>query len=278
MKNFAISDVPTGKLNAMVKTIMAQMSIDDAGEAVRRISAGEWIVSEVQKPWTIDYEGIIHIDLPVTAGITGPEWSKMLKTSRWTDDLLNSDDFWITTGKTYKIAIIPGKLFSDDKRNLVNVREYIDSRGWLHGDKISPEVACLTRKYLSGQDIADMNLNWLIIMPEFIEDFDGVLDLLYMGRGDSGDRLDTGYGSPGRLWNSGDGFVCVVSQESQDQATQVFKTFETLYLKNQQAIHELCVQPILFCQCLYKGDTLLTNALITNILEYDWIFKWKNNK
>ena len=111
MKDFAIADVPVGKLNAMVKTIMSEMSIDDAGEAVRRINSREWHVSKVKKPLTIDKDGIIYLDLPVTTGITGPEWSKMLSTSNWTDELLNSDYFWVTTGKIYKIAIIPGKFF-----------------------------------------------------------------------------------------------------------------------------------------------------------------------
>ena len=41
---FAIADVPPGRLNALVKNIMAQMGIDDPGEAVRRVNSGEWVV------------------------------------------------------------------------------------------------------------------------------------------------------------------------------------------------------------------------------------------
>lgn len=42
---FLIAEVLPGKLNAMVKNIMAQMGIkDDPNEAVRRINACEWVV------------------------------------------------------------------------------------------------------------------------------------------------------------------------------------------------------------------------------------------
>ena len=45
MKNeFAIAEVMSGQLNALVKNLMAQMAIDDASEAVRRVNAGEWVV------------------------------------------------------------------------------------------------------------------------------------------------------------------------------------------------------------------------------------------
>jgi hypothetical protein len=159
--------------------------------------------------WTIDDEGIIHIDLPVTTGITGPEWSKMLNTSKWADDLLNSDDFQATTGKIYKIAIIPGKFFSDKDRTMANIRKEIDRRKWSHGSEISPEIACLLRRHLSDQDIADLGLYWLITMHEPIKDSGGGLGLLGMGRCGDG-VLDTSYGHPGSRWDDGSGFVCVV--------------------------------------------------------------------
>lgn len=44
--NFAISTIPTGKLNALVKNLMVQMEIRDPVEAVRRVNAGAWVVKE----------------------------------------------------------------------------------------------------------------------------------------------------------------------------------------------------------------------------------------
>ena len=44
---FAIANVLPGKLNALVKNLMRMMGISDPIEAVRRINAGEWIVSTV---------------------------------------------------------------------------------------------------------------------------------------------------------------------------------------------------------------------------------------
>lgn len=44
--SFAISTIPTGKLNALVKNLMVQMEIRDPVEAVRRVNAGAWVVKE----------------------------------------------------------------------------------------------------------------------------------------------------------------------------------------------------------------------------------------
>jgi hypothetical protein len=43
-KEFAISDVLPGKLNALVKNLMSSMRITDPNEAVRRINSGEWTI------------------------------------------------------------------------------------------------------------------------------------------------------------------------------------------------------------------------------------------
>ncbi len=101
----------------------------------------------------------------------------------------------VTTGKTYKIAIIPGNFFSDKERIMANVRKEIDCRGWLHGDKISPEIACLLRKDVSDQEIDDLGLDWLVIMHEPIKDSDGDLGLLSMYRSVDG-ILGTDYDLP----------------------------------------------------------------------------------
>ncbi|MEK7650128.1 MAG: hypothetical protein AAB367_04210 [Patescibacteria group bacterium] len=49
MSDFAISDVLPGRLNALVKNLMAQMGITDPNEAVRRVNAGEWVVNMVKR-------------------------------------------------------------------------------------------------------------------------------------------------------------------------------------------------------------------------------------
>ncbi|MBN2093950.1 MAG: hypothetical protein JW740_01055 [Candidatus Zambryskibacteria bacterium] len=65
---FAISEVLPGKLNAMVKNIMGQMKIDDPNEAVRRVNAGEWVVSRVVKSILRLISGSKEIVISATAG------------------------------------------------------------------------------------------------------------------------------------------------------------------------------------------------------------------
>ncbi len=60
---FAIQDIPTGKLNALVKTLMRQMRVDDAAEAVRRINSREWTATEVIS-YVSQKDGLFHVALP----------------------------------------------------------------------------------------------------------------------------------------------------------------------------------------------------------------------
>jgi len=65
MKNeFAISEIPTGHLNAVVKNIMKQTGENDATEAVRLFNSGEWILSKSPKPSILKFLGTI--DVPAT--------------------------------------------------------------------------------------------------------------------------------------------------------------------------------------------------------------------
>lgn len=48
--DFAIKDVSTGRLNALVKNLMVQMGVSDPDEAIRRINAGEWVATKAELP------------------------------------------------------------------------------------------------------------------------------------------------------------------------------------------------------------------------------------
>lgn len=60
---FAIQDIPTGKLNALVKTLMRQMRVNDAAEVVRRINSREWTATEVIS-YVSQKDGLFHVALP----------------------------------------------------------------------------------------------------------------------------------------------------------------------------------------------------------------------
>ncbi len=211
------SGVAADEFNVMMKTIMSQMDIDDRAEAIRLINSGEWIVSVTKKRWTIDEEGIIYIDLPVTMGITGPEWLEKFSVypSEETKHILESREFVVTTGKTYKIAIIPGIFFSNEERTLSNVGREIKTRGWFHGNKISPEVACLLLEYLSLKDMSDLGLAFLEVLhyPMYNSYIPSLL--LIETRIDGEPFLDNNPYRSEVILASHCNFVCVVSQDSQ---------------------------------------------------------------
>jgi hypothetical protein len=179
-KEFVISDVPTGKLNAMVKNVMSQMGIiEDANEAVRRINSGEWVVSQVVRCW-LEQEGVIFFTLPPTDGTTGTGWIKRLEKkgvelSKWAKDVLNSPDFKPTNGIISNIAVLKGILWNDSNRTTKNIRAEADKRNFT---KPNAEVACLIREMFSDEELEAMGLWWIVDMHEPIKDSDGDPELL----------------------------------------------------------------------------------------------------
>lgn len=61
---FAIQDIPTGKLNALVKTLMRQMRVSDAAEVVRRINSCEWTATKAISYVSQKEDGLFHVALP----------------------------------------------------------------------------------------------------------------------------------------------------------------------------------------------------------------------
>ena len=132
MNKFVIADVLPGKLNAMVKNLMAQMGIDDPVEAVRLFNSGEWIVSQVVCPWTVDEDGVIHFSV-ISNRMTGQQWIAHFgedNVSKWGRDVLRSDQFVPTSGVKYDIAVLPGKMWKTDSERLTqNIRAEGEKRG-----------------------------------------------------------------------------------------------------------------------------------------------------
>lgn len=60
---FAIQDIPTGRLNALVKMLMRQMRVSDPVEVVRRINSREWGATKVVS-YVSEKDGLFHVALP----------------------------------------------------------------------------------------------------------------------------------------------------------------------------------------------------------------------
>ena len=200
-----------GTLNAAVKNMATQMSVEDPKEVLRRINSGEWVVTQPERQWN-EKDGIIRFSV-TSNGKTGPEWEDYLKKaghsiSQYAHDLLHSDEFVPTNSVTYEIVILKGERYSDDKRSTKNIRKDAETR------KLStpnPEIACLNRDKFSNKEIEQMGLTWIITMHESIKDSDGSPDLLGVRRG-GGSWLNANWDDPDNRWNRDNGFVFVASQ------------------------------------------------------------------
>lgn len=209
---FAIAEVPTGKLNALVKDLMRQMGITDPNEAIRRINSREWVVSESTRKWR-EQDGIIYFSV-TSDSTTGPQWIERLekkgfRISDYAKSLLRSDDFKPTNGVTTEIAVLKGMLFADNERITRNIRAEADKRKL---EKPNAEVACLIRENFSDEEIEAVDLWWIVVMHEPIKDSDGGPGLLDAFRDDDGRWLNACYDRPGRRWFRNFGFAFAVAQ------------------------------------------------------------------
>jgi hypothetical protein len=205
MKNkpFAVADMTTGVLNALVKNIMAKMEINDPVEAVRRVNSGEWIVSPVP---------VTYLTLPPTEGLTGLDWverleDKDIKIEDEARNILLGPKFKPTSGVAYNVAIMRGELFQDSGRYTSRIREQARLRKFRTPNL---EVACLIRENLTDEQITSMGLKQINTMHEPIKQSekpsrDGVyyLNSCY----DDGPELGVSADFPGHEWYDYNGFL-----------------------------------------------------------------------
>lgn len=139
-------------------------------------------------------------------GLTRTLEQKNFRVSWHAEEVMQSPQFIITSGRTYQLGIIYGDEISDEKRSTANVREEAKKRGWLTPPA---EVAHLTREKISDNDLERMGVWWLMIMHEPIEVSDDGPGFLALDRTDGG-RWLAYYDRPDCGWDRGDGFVFVV--------------------------------------------------------------------
>jgi hypothetical protein len=214
MNEFAIAEVATGKLNALVKNIMRQTGTSDPNEAVRLVNSGEWILTNPVRRWR-EQDGVIYFSV-TSNGMTGPQWiehfeKKGIQLSKWAKDVLLSPDFKPTNGVTTEVAVLKGMLFEDNDRVTSKIRAEAGKRKLV---KPNAELGCLIRDMFTDEEIAAMGLVWIVAFHEPIKDSDGVPYLLSADRTGDGRWLYAYYGRPDNRWGRGDGFAFAVSQVS----------------------------------------------------------------
>lgn len=150
-----------------------------------------------------------------TDGRTGEQFIAALTAANYNlgdygKQLLRSDKFIPTNGKTYKLVVIKGDEFEDNDRITSKIRAQAAQRGYLVP---SVEVAPLLRELVSDEELEQMGLYALIVMHEPITDSDGSPDVLGVDRNGGGRWLSACHGSAGSRWYREDGFVFLVPQD-----------------------------------------------------------------
>jgi len=212
LDGFVIAKVMPGELNAMVKTIMDQMEITDANEAVRRVNSHEWVVSQKVSLWE-GQENVIDLGVLTSNGTTGVEWINRLEAKSFkvndyvAKKVLRSEDFRPTYGVSYHIVVLKGELWKNSDRITKNI--HIKAKS-IKLEKPNVEVACLIRERFTDEEIKAFGLSALIVMHESIRDPRGDLFLGVHCYG-KGHYLDAIFGDPDSEFDGRDGFVFITS-------------------------------------------------------------------
>ncbi len=184
--DFLISNIPTGKLNAVIKNIMSQTGIAEPEEAVRMVNAGEVQITVTKTKWT-EKDGVIYFSV-TSDGTTGEQWiarleGKGFRVVHYAKSVLRSRSFKPTSGITYEIAVLKGELFSDSDRTTKTIRKEAKNRKF---SMPNAEIACLIREKFSDKELEAMGLYWIVAMHQPIKDSDGDPLLLSANRGGRG--------------------------------------------------------------------------------------------
>lgn len=184
-KSFLISDVPTGKLNALVKCLMKCMKIGNHHEVIRRITSGRWIVKEKVR-WKINPNGTWSGTV-TSQGATGSDWISDLRRNDFniSEEALAAftpQEFSVSDGVERNMIIIPEACIVDPNTHCT--MRHVSSKAtelklaWPY----SPEVACLVRRSMSDSLMRGMGFEKIVCMSSFNHDGHSKFLVLAPGR------------------------------------------------------------------------------------------------
>ena len=160
--------------------------------------------------WTITDSGLIVLNKTLVSD-GEQNWTSRLDLSGYTQKILSPPLFQATTGTEYRLGILPGHLFPDDRRTTDNIRcifaQESTFSGWkLHAPHL--EVACLARESIAYDEMMAIGLSNLIFMrlPGLIAHGNAVI---IAGKGRWLKSHDV---RPNYVWAREYGFACVLSR------------------------------------------------------------------
>ncbi|MFC1623561.1 hypothetical protein ACFL05_00360 [Patescibacteria group bacterium] len=200
------------------ESVINKMGGEERAEAFKR---GELVLSKpVPSRWVEDKNGLIHLPPILGLGLTGPGMEDKLTSEghSLSDDarsIFHSEHYVpCEKGKVYYPVVVPGKLFSDEKRTTKNVRAKGDSFNLIHGESLPTELGTLVCISYTNEEIEAMGLKWLLVIHEPIEDSDGVPRLFGTDWIDSESWLVAYWDRPDHQCSRGNGFVFFALQTS----------------------------------------------------------------
>lgn len=151
-------------------------------------------------------------------GLTGSQWIARLKKKKYNigtyaKQVLNSPDFKLSKKGTkhdiviYKLEDLTTASYLESS----NIRKFAQEKG---AKVPNAEIACLLREAMTDKEIEDMDLWWIAVFHEPINDSGGDPRLLGVGRRGDGRWLRAADVRPYDRWFRGDGFVFLAPQVS----------------------------------------------------------------
>ena len=212
-----MTDGQIDKAGELFRSILKRFRAELPTDAVQQVLGNNDIWPELYSVFRKRVEMISNMIVRhvTTDGRTGEQFIDTLTAANYNvgdygKQLLRSDKFVPTNGKTYKLVVMKGDEFEDNDRITSKIRDEAKKRGYLTPPV---EVAPLLREMVSDEDLEAMGLYALIVMHEPITDSDGRPDVLGINRDGKGRWLSACRGHAVRRWGRGYGFVFLVPQD-----------------------------------------------------------------
>ena len=212
-----MTDGQIDKAGELFRSILKRFRAELPTDAVQQVLGNNDIWPKLYSAFRKRVEMISNMIVRhvTTDGRTGEQFIDTLTTANYNlgdygKQLLRSDKFVPTNGKTYKLVVMKGEEFEDNDRITSKIRDEAKKRGYLTPPV---EVAPLLRELVSDEELEQMGLWYLIIMHEPITASDGYPDVLGIYRHGEGRWLYAYDGRAGRRWRRELGFVFLVPQD-----------------------------------------------------------------
>ena len=204
--DFATKELTHGQTNALVKNLMDQMGVSDPVEAIRRINAGEWVVTQVKLPAFSTWKTVTVGNL--SNAMTACKWLEDggINIGNWGDAILGRATFEDAEATLDLVRVSVKELGLKDGA----ITAEIYAAAERHGLSLCPaEVA--PQLWLQYPDLLSRG-EWSLVAMETIVDSHGDRGVFYLDHNGDGRWLDASYGRPGKGWLANSRWVFVRSK------------------------------------------------------------------